>query len=99
MAVERQVTAQVSTAWHQVVAARGEIAASISRVSAAQVALEGAKQELAVGERITLDVLDQERELLEAQLSQVDAERSSYMAAHDLLAAMGELRPEMIVAQ
>jgi outer membrane protein len=96
MAVERQVTAQVSTAWHQVVAARGEIAASISRVAAAAVALEGAKQELAVGERITLDVLDQERELLDAQLSQVDAERVSYLAAHELLAAMGELRPEAI---
>lgn len=99
MAVERQVTAQVSTAWHQVVAARGEIAASISRVAAAGIALEGAKQELAVGERITLDVLDQERELLEAQLSQVDAERVSYLAAHELLAAMGELRPELISKQ
>ena len=99
MAVERQVTAQVSTAWHQVDAARGEIAASISRVSAAEVALEGAKQELAVGERITLDVLDQERELLEAQLSQLVAELSAYTAAYDLLAAMGELRPEIIAKQ
>lgn len=99
MAVERQVTAQVSTAWHQVVAAREEISASISRVAAARIALEGAQQELAVGERITLDVLDQERELLDAQLGQVDSERSSYMAAHDLLAAMGELRPEMIAKQ
>lgn len=99
MAIERQVTAQVSTAWHQVVAARGEIAASVSRVAAAEIALEGSKQELAVGERITLDVLDSERELLEAQLSQVDAERAAYMAAHELLAAMGELRPEVIANQ
>ncbi len=96
MAVERQVSAQVATAWHQVVAARGEIAASLSRVAAAEVALEGSKQELSVGERITLDVLDQERELLEAQLGQVDAERIAYLAAHELLAAMGELRPEAI---
>lgn len=99
MAVERQVSAQVATAWHQVVAARGEIAASVSRVAAAEVALEGSKQELAVGERITLDVLDQERELLEAQLGQVDAERIAYLAAHELLAAMGELRPEAITGQ
>ncbi len=99
MAVERQVTAQVTTAWHQVVATRGEIAASVSRVAAAEVALEGAQQELAVGERITLDVLDQERELLEAQLGQVDAERAAYLAAHDLLAAMGELKPQLIAKQ
>lgn len=99
MAIERQVTAQVTTAWHQVVATRGEIAASVSRVAAAEVALEGAQQELAVGERITLDVLDQERELLEAQLGQVDAERAAYLASHDLLAAMGELKPQMIAKQ
>ena len=96
MAVERSVTAQVTASWNQLIAAREEIAASISRVSAAEIALEGAEQELAVGERITLDVLDQERELLEAQLGQVDAERAAYMAAHELLAAMGELRPELI---
>ena len=99
MAIERAITAQVTTAWNQVVATREEIAASVSRVAAAEVALEGAKQELAVGERITLDVLDQERELLEAQLGQVDAERAAYLAAHELLAAMGELRPELIAEQ
>ncbi len=96
MAVERQVTQQTTTAWHQVIAAREQIAASTSRVAAAQIALEGATQELAVGTRITLDVLDQERELLEARLGQVDAERQYYIAAHQLLAAMGRLRPEII---
>jgi outer membrane protein len=99
MAVERSITAQVTASWNQLIAAREEIAASTSRVSAAEIALEGAEQELAVGERITLDVLDQERELLEAQLGQVDAERAAYMAAHELLAAMGELRPELISEQ
>ena len=98
-AIERQITAQVTTAWNQMIAAREEIAASVSRVAAAEIALEGAKQELAVGERITLDVLDQERELLEAQLGQVDAERAAYLAAHDVLAAMGELRPERLGRQ
>ncbi len=96
MAVERQVTQQTTTAWHQVIAAREAITASASRVSAAEVALEGAMQELAVGTRITLDVLDQERELLNARLGQVDAERRAYIAIHELLAAMGRLRPETI---
>ena len=96
MAVERQVTQQVTTAWHQAIAAREAIAASASRVAAAEVALEGASQELAVGTRITLDVLDQERELLEARLGQVDAERQFYLAVHQLLAAMGRLEPRII---
>ena len=96
MAVEREVTAQTTTAWHAVVAARESIAASQSRVAAAQVALEGAKQELAVGTRITLDVLDQERELLDARLGLIDAQRTLYVAIHRLLALVGQLRPELI---
>lgn len=96
MAVERQIAAQVTSAWHQVVAAREEIRASASQVAAAEIALEGAKQELAVGERITLDVLDQEQELLEAQLSLIAAQRGAYIAAHQLLTAMGELKPELV---
>lgn len=96
MAAERQVTAETTTAWHQVISAREAITASTSRVAAAEVALEGAMQELAVGTRITLDVLDQERELLEARLGQVDAERQAYIATHELLASMGRLKPESI---
>jgi outer membrane protein len=96
MALERQVTAQTTSAWHTVIAAREAIAASRSRVAAAEVALEGAQQELAVGTRITLDVLDQERELLEAQLRLVESERALYLAVHQLLAAIGRLRPELI---
>jgi outer membrane protein len=96
MAIERQITAQVTSAWHQVMAVREEIRASMSQVAAAEIALEGAKQELAVGERITLDVLDQEQELLEARLGLIDAERAAYVATHELLAAMGDLKPELV---
>ena len=96
MAAEREVTQQTTTSWHEVIAAREAITASSSRVAAAEVALEGAMQELAVGTRITLDVLDQERELLEARLGLVDAERQAYIAIHELLASMGRLRPESI---
>jgi outer membrane protein len=96
MAAERQATAETTTAWHNLIAAREAITAAQARVTAAQVALEGATQELAVGTRITLDVLDQERELLAAQLAQVDSERAAYLAAHQLLAATGRLRAEAI---
>ena len=99
MAIERQVSAQVTSAWHQLVAVREEIRASTSQVAAAEIALEGAKQELVVGERITLDVLDQEQELLAARLGLVDAQRAAYLAAHQLLAAMGSLKPELVAGQ
>ena len=41
--------------------------------------------------RTTLDVLDQEQDLLDARLGVIIAERDAYLAANQLLRAMGEL--------
>ena len=57
---------------------RRAIEASRRQVEAAEIAYEGAKEELAVGVRTTLDVLDQEQQLFEARLSLVGAERDAY---------------------
>ncbi len=95
MSAERRVTAEVTNAWHRAIAARETIRASASRVDAAEVALEGSQQELAVGTRTTLDVLDQERELLDARLNLINAEREGYLAIHQLLAAAGDLTPNL----
>jgi outer membrane protein len=94
LSAERGVTAQVTSAWHSLIAAREAAAASESRVAAARIALDGAEQELAVGTRTTLDVLDQERELLDARVNLNDAQRNAYVAAHQLLGAIGRLTPE-----
>ena len=51
---------------------------------------------LYVGFRTTLDVLDQEQQLLEARLALATSERDRYVAAHQLLATMGELTPESL---
>lgn len=95
MSAERRVAAEVTNAWHRVVAAREAIRASASRVDAAEVAMEGAQQELAVGTRTTLDVLDQERELLDARLNLINSEREGYLAVHELLGAAGSLTPDL----
>lgn len=96
MAAERAVTQEVTRIWHELNSFREAVDASRAQVDAAEVALEGTQQELAVGERITLDVLDQEQELLDARLGLIDAERNAYLAAHELLAATGRLRAETI---
>jgi outer membrane protein len=95
LALERQVRAQVTQLWHRVIAAREAIQASATRVDAAEIALEGAQQELSVGTRTTLDVLDQEQELLNARLGLINAEREAYVALHELLAVTGGLTPEL----
>ena len=88
---ERQITASVAQAWYSTIAAEQAIEASELQVEAAEIAYEGAQEELSVGTRTTLDVLDQEQQLLEARLGLINAERDAYVAAHQLLRAMGQL--------
>ncbi|MBR9835332.1 MAG: TolC family outer membrane protein [Alphaproteobacteria bacterium] len=89
--LQRQVRANVAQAWFANIAAKSSIEASLRQVEAAEIAYEGAKEELAVGVRTTLDVLDQEQQLLEARLNLIQSERDAYVAAHQLLRAMGGL--------
>lgn len=89
--IERQLRAQVAQTWYGYEAAQRAIDASTRQVEAAEIAYNGAKEELAVGVRTTLDVLDQEQQLFEARLSLVQAERDAYVAAHRLLRAVGGL--------
>ncbi len=58
---------------------------------AAEIALDGVRQEAEVGSRTTLDVLDSEQELLDARVSLVRAERDEYVAGFELRAAIGRL--------
>ena len=90
-AAERDIRAGVASAWFGYIAAERSIEASRTQVEAAEIAFEGATQELAVGTRTTLDVLDSEQDLLDARLSLVTAERDAQIAAHSLLQVMGLL--------
>ena len=56
-----------------------------------EIALEGVRQEAAVGSRTTLDVLDAEQELLDSRVNLVRAERNEYVAAFTLISAIGRL--------
>lgn len=88
---ERQIAASVAQAWYSNIAAEQAITASELQVEAAEIAYEGAQEELSVGTRTTLDVLDQEQQLLEARLGLINARRDAYVASHQLLRAMGKL--------
>jgi outer membrane protein len=92
---DRLVAEEVTSAWFAVTAARLGISASASRIEAAETALDGAQQELAAGTRTTIDVLDQERELLAARLAMADIERAEYVAVMRLLAVVGRLSPSL----
>lgn len=89
IAVERDVIAQVRSAWSSYQAATSIIATNQTAVDAATLSLEGVRAENTVGNRTILDILDAEQELLRAQVQLVTARRNAYVAGFTLLAAMG----------
>jgi outer membrane protein len=89
-----QVRAAVVSAWAQVEAAEGAIAAADEGVEAAEIALSGVQEEQRVGQRTTLDVLDAQQELLSARETSIVAHRDRVVASFALLSAMGRLTAE-----
>ena len=87
----RSVLQTISQGWNQLIAARANIVSTEEQVRAARIAAEGTRQEQQVGLRTTLDVLNAEQELRVAQLNQVNARRDEYVAAANVLSAMGRL--------
>lgn len=87
----RTVRESVVTSWNALVAARETIASAKAQVSANALALDGVKQEYLVGSRTTLDVLNAEAELLDAQVTLAQAERDQIVFAYQVLGSVGQL--------
>ena len=92
----RSVQQQVTQAWERWTTATAAKDARKDQVRASAIALEGVRQELAVGSRTTLDVLDSEQELLDARVALASAETDEAIASFDLVAAMGGLTAEAL---
>ena len=88
------VDQQVGNAYANLAVAIASIDASDRQVRAAQLALDGVREELQLGARTTLEVLDQEQELLDAQTSRVSASVDRHLAVYQVLDAMGLLTAE-----
>ncbi|HEX6866434.1 MAG TPA: TolC family protein, partial [Caulobacteraceae bacterium] len=92
----RDALQDVAQAWNGLLGARANLAATEEQVRATRIAFEGAREEAQVGLRTTLDVLNAEQELRNAQLALVSARRDEYVAAAQVLAAMGDLNTETL---
>jgi outer membrane protein len=93
----RSVLQQISQFWNQLIAARANIGSDTEGVRAAEIAAEGTRQELSVGLRTTIDVLNADTELRSAQLSLVVARHDEYVAASNVLLAMGRLEAKDLI--
>jgi outer membrane protein len=87
----RAVRESVSISWNNLAAARAIIRSAKEQVSAAELALDGVRQEYFVGSRTTLDVLDAETEIVTARIALVSAERDQIVAAYQILGSVGRL--------
>jgi outer membrane protein len=91
-----QVRQAVVQAWADYQASVASIQAARTGVFAQQLALQGVIEEQKVGQRTTLDVLDSQRDLVDAQVTLVQAERNKVVAAYSLLSTTGQLGIEML---
>jgi outer membrane protein len=87
----RNAVRNTGNAWAELEVARSSIRASRLEVSAARLAFEGVREEAKVGARTTLDVLDAEQEVLEANSRLVTSRRDESIAAYSMLASIGKL--------
>lgn len=86
-----QVLQAVTSAWTQYIAARETTAASRLVVSAAELALSGVTEERNVGQRTTLDVLNAQADVINAQINLASSERDVVVASYAILSAVGAL--------
>ncbi|MBV0912682.1 TolC family outer membrane protein [Rhodobacteraceae bacterium ASV31] len=86
-----QVRQNVGNAWARLAVSQAVLAASDQQVRSSQLAYDGVREELRLGARTTLDVLNAEQELLDARTNRVSAEVDRYVAVYSLLSAMGLL--------
>ncbi|NBC97365.1 MAG: TolC family outer membrane protein [Deinococcus-Thermus bacterium] len=87
----RAAIEQAIRAWEFLTTARATIDSLDAQVNAAEIALDGVRQEALVGSRTVLDVLDAEQELLDARVALVRSQRDEVVAGYQLLAAVGQL--------
>jgi outer membrane protein len=86
-----QVRSNVVNFWGQNQNSVGILRADRAQVQAAEVALEGVREEAKVGQRTTLDVLNAQQTLLNARVQLVRDQHDQVVFSYTLLAAVGRL--------
>lgn len=94
--VRHRVQQDVVNAISGVVAARAVLISSREQVRAARVAFRGVREEANLGARTTLDVLDAEQDLLDAETLLISAQAGQYTATYEVLESMGYLTAQRL---
>jgi outer membrane protein len=94
--VRDQARADLVSAWGQLLAGKSQVASSQSQVDASEIALTGVLKEASVGQRTTIDILNQQQTLVNARLALVTAQHDRVVASYAVLSAIGRLSPQVL---
>ncbi|MET0183368.1 MAG: TolC family outer membrane protein [Caulobacterales bacterium] len=89
--VQRTTRELVTNSWTGLQSARSAVTSAQDQVRASELAYRGIRLEQETGLRTTIDVLNQEADLLTARLALAQAERDLVIAERQMLASMGVL--------
>lgn len=89
--ISHAIEQNVGNAYARLGVARASREASTRQVAASRVAFRGVREEATLGARTTLDVLDAEQELLDAQAQSISARVDEQVAVYTVLGTMGYL--------
>lgn len=92
----RQIEEAVITAWEAYQTAGINITSYKTQVRAGEVAVEGTRQEMQVGSKILLDVLNELRKLIDAQLQLVQERQRYYYNGYVVRQLMGMLTAQAL---
>ena len=90
------VRAAVVSAFSQYEGAKASIAANQTQLEAAKLALSGAVEERKVGQRTTLDVLDTQTQVIDAQIALANSTRDFKVAGYAIVSAIGRLNAQRL---
>ena len=89
-----EVQAQVVAEWSQLEATKAAVESDRITVDANKVALAGVREEMKVGSRTLLDVLNAEQELLTSEVNLVTDRRNVVVASYKVVAAIGRMNAQ-----
>ncbi|MBO0754681.1 MAG: TolC family outer membrane protein [Bradyrhizobiaceae bacterium] len=94
--VRDEIRANVIQSWGQLDAAKAQVEAAQRQGKAAEIALNGVRNEASVGQRTTLDVLNAQQALVNARVSLIVAQHDRVVASYSLLSAVGRLSAQTL---
>jgi len=93
VAAERQVVAQIRSQYAQLMALEATLPALRRAIDASRAALVGVQIQLKIGTRSSLEVLNAQEEVTQAEIQYAQARQQRLSLAYALLSLMGELAP------